>query len=273
MRNALVVWSVAVAVMTFIGCKSESKRSVTHSPKENKEITQTVKPVSPKYASLHTIDFITGRFDPKSHPDFVPIPAKYTDKSGIYLHKDCLQAYLKMYEAAANDGIKLTIRSAARNFNYQRSIWEAKWNGTRKLSNGKNAKTDIPNPVQRAKEIMMYSAMPGASRHHWGTDIDLNAFDNSYFESGKGKQIYDWLKANGPKYGFVQVYTSKGTDRNTGYEEEKWHWSYKPISKGLTEYAKANMTDSLLQNFSGAETAADLQVVRDYILGISRQCF
>ena len=47
-----------------------------------------------------------------------------------------------------------------------------------------------------------------------------------YFESGKGKQEYEWLRDNAYEFGFCQVYSEKGMERKYGYEEEKWHWSY-----------------------------------------------
>ncbi|MFM9004881.1 MAG: D-alanyl-D-alanine carboxypeptidase family protein [Flavobacteriales bacterium] len=43
---------------------------------------------------------------------------------------------------------------------------------------------------------MKFSSMPGTSRHHWGTDIDLNSVEPSYFLSGKGLLIYQWLSAH-----------------------------------------------------------------------------
>jgi len=135
-----------------------------------------------------------------------------------------------MYNAAKADGIDLVVRSATRNFSYQRGIWERKWSGKTKLSDGVNAATDITVDRDRAVKIMNYSAMPGASRHHWGTDIDLNSFNNSYFESGTGLKVYKWLEQNAHKYGYCRPYTPKNNGR-TGYEEEKWHWSYTPLSK------------------------------------------
>ncbi|NJK84501.1 MAG: M15 family metallopeptidase [Saprospiraceae bacterium] len=52
----------------------------------------------------------------------------------------------------------------------------------------KTAAATTPNPQERALKILKYSSMPGTSRHHWGTDIDLNSFSNSYFEQGEGKK-------------------------------------------------------------------------------------
>lgn len=265
----------------MVSCSGESKTPIGSKAKINTvsdtivEKTEAIEQTpmeQNQYESLLTLDFILGRFDPVEHPSFSKIPSQHTDKQGIMMHTEALASYEKMTAAASEAGHKLIIRSAARNFNYQRSIWEAKWSGNRLLSSGINAAKDISDPTLRAKEIMKYSAMPGASRHHWGTDIDLNAFDNAYFESGKGKLIYEWLIANANEYGYYLVYTSKGDQRPTGYEEEKWHWTYKPISKYLTAFAREQLQDTTLTNFSGSETAPNLKVVSNYVLGIAPDC-
>ena len=269
----LIICVVVVSCTSDTTHTSNSQAKGTAVTHQATVATEQSKPMENNpYDSLLTLDFILGRFDPAKHPQFSKIPAQHTDKSGIMMHTDALAAYEEMAAAAKMAGHKLVIRSAARNFNYQRSIWEAKWSGKRILSSGINAAKDISDPALRAKEIMKYSAMPGASRHHWGTDIDLNAFDNAYFESGKGKDIYEWLMAHANTYGYYLVYTAKGDDRPTGYEEEKWHWTYKPISKYLTAFAREQLQDSTLTNFSGSETAPSLEVVKNYVLGIAHDC-
>jgi zinc D-Ala-D-Ala carboxypeptidase len=217
------------------------------------------------------IAYIMGKFDPATHMDFLEIPAKYADKAGRYLRRDVYKAYLRMYNAALKDGIKLSIISATRNFENQKTIWEKKWTGVTTLEGGINA-TSISNPEERALKILKFSSMPGTSRHHWGTDIDLNALENSYFVKGKGKKVYAWLTENAHNYGFCQTYSAMGSDRNSGYQEEKWHWSYYPISARLTKLAEARMKDEMISGFQGSETAIEIGVVKKYILGISPKC-
>ena len=114
--------------------------------------------------------------------------------------------------------------------------------------------------------------MPGTSRHHWGTDIDLNSFENSWFESGEGLVVYNFLVENAEKFGFCQPYTPKGESRPNGYEEEKWHWSYMPVSGRLTGLAESILRDTAISGFQGAEAAAEIQVVEHYVLGINPDC-
>ena len=82
---------------------------------------------------------------------------------------------------------------------------------------------EVPEPVERARMILTYSSMPGTSRHHWGTDMDLNKDNNGYFATGEGLKVYEWLQAHAHEYGFCQPYTPKGPNRPEGYNEEKWH--------------------------------------------------
>jgi len=165
---------------------------------------------------------------------------------------------------AMADGIELRILSATRNFEYQKGIWERKW---QKLSMEGNK-----DPEAIAREILLYSSMPGTSRHHWGTDIDLNWLGNAWFETGKGREIYAWLTEHASEYGFCQPYTAKGEARPFGYEEEKWHWSYIPLARKYYEGARLHLSNELISGFTGAETAASIKVVENYILGIAPEC-
>ena len=69
-------------------------------------------------------DFLMGRFNPKTHPDFVKVDKKYHTKSEMYLMKETLEAFIKMRESAKQDGISLKIVSGTRNFDNQKRIWE-----------------------------------------------------------------------------------------------------------------------------------------------------
>ncbi len=202
---------------------------------------------------------LLGQFEPSKHADFVRIDAEYTDKPSIYLRKATYQAFKDMYWEAKKCGINLKIRSATRNFNYQKGIWERKF--ARPKYKGWQAEDIV-------RDIMKYSSMPGTSRHHWGTDIDFNSFENSFFESGKGKRIYDWLIEFGPEYGFYQVYTSKENGRK-GYEEEKWHWTYLPLSKGYLEEYKKQVSYDDITGFKGAKEAIKVKAIENYVGGIN----
>ena len=224
-----------------------------------------------KSVPMKSIEEVMGKFDPKQHQDFVIVDKKFADQSGRLMHKDAYTAFIEMWEQAKADGINLKIKSATRNFDYQKGIWERKWTGER-LVGGQNLDKTMHNHHDRALKILEYSSMPGTSRHHWGTDIDINAFENSYFENGQGKNEYDWLVSNAPTYGFCQPYTARGEERPNGYNEEKWHWSYLPVANEYLLQAKTNMNDKMISGFKGSETAVGIGVVEKYILGINKAC-
>jgi LAS superfamily LD-carboxypeptidase LdcB len=216
-------------------------------------LPDTVQPIS--------IEYITGKFEPRFHADFTLIDKKYASRDSMLLRKEAYEAFRRMHWAAEKAGIKLTIISATRNFKYQKNIWERKWASLQKT---------VKDPVERARRIMQYSAMPSASRHHWGTDIDIDDVSNTYFEKGQGKKIYDWLTENAAQFGFCQPYTA---GRVTGYFEEKWHWTYLPLSKDFTAFAEKNLKNEKITGFKGAETAVAIDVVTHYVLAINKACF
>lgn len=206
-------------------------------------------------------EYLLGKFDPAHHPDFAAVGSPYTDKPNMLLRKESFEAFKKMWAGAQKDGITLRIVSATRSFVQQKSIWEEKW--------GRFAK-DAPAPLDRALKILEYSSMPGSSRHHWGTDVDLNDLNNSAFEAGgKQEKVYQWLVAHASEYGFCQPYTAGRTE---GYHEEKWHWSYTPLSKPFLEQYKESIRNEDIQGFLGANLAVQIGAVEHYVSGINLQC-
>ncbi len=215
-------------------------------------------------------DYLMGKFDPNSHPDFSTIATKYASNNGMRMRTDAYESFQQMFAAAKKEGITLKIVSATRPFHHQKSIWEAKWNGQRQVD-GQLLSKDM-EPKQKAMKILRWSSMPGTSRHHWGTDVDINNLNNSYFESGQGKKEYDWLVNNATAYGFCQVYSVIDDSRPNGYQEEKWHWSYMPVARELTALYKEKLSNGDIGGFSGSESAALIDVKTKYVLGINPRC-
>ena len=215
-----------------------------------------------------------GKFDPATHDLFVKLDTPYASGSDMYLRKETYNAFKKMHHSAKKRGIKLVIRSATRNFEAQKSIWEDKWTGNRTIEDGTKANEKYPDPQKRALKILEYSSMPGSSRHHWGTDIDINMFENKYFESGEGLTVYTWLNKHADQFGFCQPYTEKSeAEPRTGYNEEKWHWTYLPLSQKLASDCKAHLKNEMIEGFLGAKTASKINIVDKYVLGINQHCF
>jgi zinc D-Ala-D-Ala carboxypeptidase len=220
-------------------------------------------------AQNEDLPYLMGKFDPTTDDRFVEIDAKWSNKR-MFLRQETNEAFVKMAEAAQKDGIKLTIISATRNFEQQKAIWEAKWTG-KTLVEGKNIAKTIADPTKRALKILEFSSMPSTSRHHWGTDMDLNNLSDGYFtkKNSTGAKIYAWLKENAADFGFCQPYSA---GRSTGYHEEKWHWTYLPLSRKFTEMAEKQLNDAQISGFLGSETAVEIGAVQNYVLAINADC-
>lgn len=208
-------------------------------------------------------NYLSGKFNPAKHPAFVKVPKKYANRAGYYMRKEAFDAFKKMYAAAKKDKVNLVIRSATRNFFYQKSIWDRKWKAKRKK---------IPQSLQRVRNILQFSSMPGTSRHHWGTDIDLNSFNNAWFSTGEGLKVFNWLSKHAATYGFCRPYSPKGQQRLTGYNEEKWHWSYYPLASQMLKDAEGLLTDDKIVGFAGSEHAKSLAIVKNYVFGVHPSC-
>lgn len=282
-----ILASLFLSFLLF-GCQSPAKEktdknyrtpySPTSLPDSNEGVNQELEENPPVEARMvepardpMPIKALLGQIDPGKDEHFVRIESKYTSKSGIYLRKEAYESFKEMHAAAKADGINLTIVSATRTFGHQRGIWERKWTGVTKVG-GKNLATSTPDHAERAKAILTYSSMPGTSRHHWGTDIDLNNLNNSWFETGTGKKVYSWLTKHAGEYGFCQTYTEINEDRPHGYQEERWHWSYTPLSSLFLQDYEAQISHSDINGFKGSEVAADLNVIEHYVSGVNSEC-
>ena len=249
------LFATLTLIFTLFSCNLKDKK------KETKAIIKTEitdpKPTKKPQTNI-TKNFVLGKFDYKTDTTFIKVDKQYAAKT-LYLKKEAYTSFLKMYNAAKQDNIKLIILSGTRNFEEQKVIWERKW---KRYSN--------QEPLLRAKMILEYSSMPSSSRHHWGTDLDLNNLSNSYFSSKEGKNIYNWLVKNANDYGFYQVYTDKDNER-TGYSIEKWHWSYLPLANTYLEYYNQNVTLNDIKGFKGYEQAKGVDIINSYVNGISKK--
>ena len=216
--------------------------------------------------------YLMGKFDPVARDDFAPIPTKYNIAGyKIYLREEALNAFEKMAEIATTNNIELNITSATRNFDYQKDLWNKKWEGVT-FVDGKDLSKSIPDGQERFEKILEYSAVPGTSRHHWGTDIDINGVNPKYFDTVEGEKVYAWLIENASLFGFCQTYNEKGTERPSGYNEEKWHWSYLPLSKNFTEEYKNLIKDSDIKGFLGEEYVSGENLINNYVMSINPDC-
>lgn len=160
-------------------------------------------------------------------------------QSIVWSYFDQLQA------SASKEGIELLIASGFRDFDRQLRIWNGKANGQRAVLNNSGEKIDISalKPMELAHGILRWSALPGASRHHWGTDLDvydgatiaadyeLQLTPQEYGPNGPFERLNNWLTSleqeqHRMSFGFFRPYLQdKG-----GIAPEAWHISYAPIA-------------------------------------------
>lgn len=204
---------------------------------------------------------LMGKFDYTKDSDFVLVNSNYCTRPS-YMQKEAYLKFVEMCKLAENSGISLKIISGTRNFKEQTGIWNRKWE---KYILKKDS-------LETMRTILTYSSMPSTSRHHWGTDVDINSLENSYFESGKGLKEYNWLCENASKFGFCQVYTSKKNSKRTGYEMEKWHWSYLPVANKNLENFNKLITYSDIKGFKGSNLASKVKSIENFVNGIDNKC-
>ncbi|MCX2680399.1 M15 family metallopeptidase [Galbibacter sp. EGI 63066] len=164
---------------------------------------------------------------------------------GIGLQKEAYDAFLKMRAAAKKEGIEIKVVSGYRNFNRQKAIFERKY---------KRYTADGLSPEAAIDKIVEYSTIPGTSRHHWGTDIDIidnaaginkNVLDpDKFVGNGPFCELREWLEEHANSFGFYIVYTD-APDRK-GFKYEPWHYSYAPISKPMLRAYKKLDVKSIL---------------------------
>lgn len=156
------------------------------------------------------------------------------------LHHEVVSPFLTLRAAAAADGIDLAAFSSFRDFDRQLAIWNGKFRGERPMQDRAGRPLDVAalTPAQRVEAILWWSALPGTSRHHWGTDFDvvdisamprgykLQVIPAEYLDGGPFHRLTRWLDAHMHAFGFYRPYS---TDRG-GVSPEPWHLSYAPVA-------------------------------------------
>ncbi len=161
------------------------------------------------------------------------------------VHRDVVEPLLAMRSAAAEAGFDLLPVSGFRDFARQLAIWNGKCRGERELLDRDGRLLVAASMEQEAivRAILHWSALPGASRHHWGSEIDV--IDGAVWPAGKPAPLASehyasggvfaglnaWLDRHAAEYGFYRPYV---TDRG-GVQPEPWHLSYAPVSAPAME--------------------------------------
>ena len=183
------------------------------------------------------------------------------------LHSAAVRPFLAMREAAALAGFDLVPVSSFRDFGRQRAIWNAKFRGERRALDRSGRPLDILtlDAGARVETILLWSALPGASRHHWGSDVDVadgKAMASGYApkleldeyrRGGPFAALSSWLGANMRRYGFYRPYTRRGR----GVQPEPWHLSYAPVAKPALAKMSVRLLAEAIRG-SGVEGEAEI---------------
>ena len=192
----------------------------------------------------------------------------------ILLEKKTYSAFIKMKDAAEKDGIIIKLVSGFRDFYRQQMIWNNKY---KKFTN--EFSLDGPTAI---KEIIRFSTIPGTSRHHWGTEIDIidKNFENEkdlliskkYEEGGIFNSLKKWMDKNSKRFGFYIVYDDDSN--RPGFEYEPWHYTYKPVSDLYQrEFLKLNLKSIISKTKVEGKEFINDEFIKKYIdeniMGIS----
>ncbi|WP_416444220.1 M15 family metallopeptidase [Leeuwenhoekiella sp. A16] len=174
----------------------------------------------------------------KGNPDLI-------EKEGYRLRPEAAKAFDKMKAAAAKENIDIQVVSSYRDYNHQNRIWERKYRAytNKGLS-----------PEDAIAKIIEYSTIPGTSRHHWGTDLDIIDANgktsgdvlvpSKFHGNGPFCKLKEWLDKHANEFDFYLVYTD--LPLRQGFNYEPWHFSYKPLSQNyLEQYKKLDIKEVL----------------------------
>lgn len=142
----------------------------------------------------------------------------------------------QLWLAAKNDGVEIEIISSYRSFDRQLSIWNEKWQGYRPVFSRHGRPLNIiqMSEMEKYKAISLWSALPGLSRHHWGTDLDVfsakaikdghkvELIPEEFEKNSVCWELNNWLDNNLTKYGFFRPYLKY----QQGVSAEAWHISH-----------------------------------------------
>ena len=227
---------------------------------------------------------LTGR----SEAHLVPAPAELDGRddrsSPFLLHPGAAAELATLREAGLARGIDLKVASGFRPFARQRSIWNRKVSGELKLRNraGEVVSPRDFAPAELLELLSTWSALPGASRHHWGTDVDV--FDaaarpegyevqlvpEEYVPGGPFAKLGAWLDelAADPGFAFARPYfggEGKGGRRACPVAPEPWHLSARAPARGAQEhYDPAALRALLADPAPGEEIALAGEVLADF---------
>ena len=206
--------------------------------------------------------------------------------SGQHLHSAVLLQYKELQHAASKAGFDMAIASGYRSFERQLMIWNAKYTGINPVldEEQKPIKMDELDSWGKVQAILNYSALPGASRHHWGTDLDfydkaavnskyqLKLTPDEYLHAGPFSAATNWLHAHAHQHGFYFPYQGE----TLGVAHEPWHLSFFPLANQFYDFldAEPKVLFDLILNEEVEGKSAILRnfeyIIDNYVLNVAK---
>jgi len=167
------------------------------------------------------------------------------------------EAFLDMRADARSAGIDLLPYSAFRDFRTQLRIWNGKFSGKKPLYDIEGHVRDFGalSPSEVIDCILNWSALPGGSRHQWGTEIDVvdaavmppgytpALLPDEVAPGGMFSTLHHWLDTHMGQYGFFRPYKYfKG-----GMYPEPWHLSYAALSMPALRQLTVELLTEVIQ--------------------------
>ncbi len=153
-----------------------------------------------------------------------------------WVHPDVTQSLTALIHAAKTAGFDMRIASGVRDYQRQQAIWNGKFEGRLVIRDQDSQPLDATtlSDSDKLHAILHWSALPGASRHHWGTDFDVYAKDRLphdvqlqlepwEYDDGHQKDFSQWLENHLAEYGFFYPYK----EAQGGVAIEPWHISHR----------------------------------------------
>ncbi|MDQ7048489.1 MAG: M15 family metallopeptidase [Enterobacterales bacterium] len=195
-------------------------------------------------------------------------------KHRFLIHPDIKQDLAGLLDAAQIAGQPIALISSFRSFDRQLTLWNQKWLGNLKVYALDGQLIDISELSDEDKfhRISLWSALPGFSRHHWGTDIDIfsaKAIEQGHkvelvtqeFESGGVcESLNQWFDENLQNYGFFRPYQSY----QQGIAAEPWHISHHLTAESIREAFPMDECQSHLAQSSIKSGAFIIQNCQSY---------
>ena len=177
--------------------------------------------------------------DPENHldpsykaEDLEPIKYYAADRNKYtrFMRAEAAEAFHRLVETAAEEGIDIVMTTAYRSYEFQQILWD--------------------NYVAQKgeEEANKTSARPGESEHQTGLAVDLSTSEIDYRNSSDFADTAAgrWVAENAHKFGFILRFPEDKTDI-TGYSYEPWHIRYVGLTAAADIYEETLTLEEYLE--------------------------